>query len=244
MTVRQVAGMSEQQSAAELIAALKADAGMSNREIGAVLGRDPSLVSQVARGKKPGSNLVAPLAELYRTGTVTQGPPRRRTKSGAPAMVRGAKGEPGRAPSEVDARYRQMPKRGTYRPEQTHYLRNGGRVYETHFPKSERAKGRPQGWKRVHRQLKSAARRTYGAKKRPPMRVTFDVTYANGRQMRVGERGGYDVQAVTRAVSEHGGDFEAWVKSQGGTRYASLDTSQNAVTGVQMVVMPWNKRAE
>lgn len=133
-------------------------------------------------------------------------------------------------------------KRGRYRPEQTHYLRDGGRIYSTHFPKSARAKGREQGWKRIHRQLRSDARRTYGGKQRPPMRVSFDITYSNGRQMRVGEKGGYDIDNVTAAVAGHGGDIEAWVKSQGGTRYATLDTTTVAVTGVQMNVTPWHGR--
>lgn len=238
--------MSEQATAAQLIAQLKDKAAMSNREIAAALGRDQSLVSQIARGKKSGAHYVAALSELNTTGTITRPPARRQTKAGAPALVRGAKGQPSRAPAdaEPDARYAEVPKRGRYRPEQTHYLRDGGRVYETHFPKSARAKGRERGWKRVDRQLRSAARRKYGAKQRPPMRVSFDITYSNGRQMRVGERGGYDVQTVMTAVREHGGDFEAWVKSQGGQRYTTLDADTVAVTGVQMNVTPWRDRKE
>lgn len=237
--------MNEQtETAAQLIAQLKDKAAMSNREIAHALGRDPSLVSQIARGKKSGAHFVAALSELNRTGTVTQLPARRRTKAGAPALVRGAKGQPAHAPADIEpgARYAEVPKRGRYRPDDTHYMRDGGRIYSTHFPKSTRAKGREQGWKRINRQLKSAARRKYGSKERPPMRVSFDITYSNGRQMRVGEKGGYDIQNVMSAVKEHGGDIEAWVKSQGGQRYTTLDTEAVAVTGVQLNVTPWAGR--
>ena len=47
----------EQPTAAELIVELKEKAAMSNREIAEALGRDPSLVSQIARGKKSGPTL-------------------------------------------------------------------------------------------------------------------------------------------------------------------------------------------
>lgn len=80
--------------------------GVSQRAIGQAIGRDSSLISQVARGAKPGHNLRDALAALEtkigqaadrgqapaqaaRTATVTA-PARRTTKAGRPAGVRRA----------------------------------------------------------------------------------------------------------------------------------------------------------
>jgi hypothetical protein len=231
----------EHRSAAELIAGLKETAAMSNREIAAALGRDPSLVSQIVRGKKSGAHFVRALTELAGTGTITHRPERRRTKAGAPANVRGRAGEPAHAPADLEpnARYVPVPKRGRYLPEKTHYLRGGGRIYATWFPKTRGAKGNDAGWQRVTRQLRSAARRRYGTKERPPMRVSFDITFSDGRQMRLGEKGGYDIQKVVAAIAAHAGSIEGWIKDQGHHRYLTLDTSTVAVTGVQISVTPW-----
>lgn len=231
----------EHRTAQELIAELKEKAAMSNREIAQALGRDPSLVSQIARGKKSGAHYVRALTELNSTGTVTHRPERRITKAGAPAKVRGRFGEPAHAPQDIEpnARYVPVPKRGRFVPERTHYLRSGGRIYATEFPKTRGSKGNAAGWKRIERQIRSAARRRYGSKQRPPMRVSFDITFANGRQLHLGEKGGYDVQRVVRAVAEHGGNIEGWIKDQGKERYLSLDTGKVAVTGVQIMVTPW-----
>lgn len=231
----------EQRSAAELIGQLKEDAAMSNREIAAALGRDPSLVSQIVRGKKSGAHYVRALTELATTGTLTHHPPRRRTKAGGAAKVRGRAGEPSHAPAdpEPDARYVPVPARGRYTAQKTHYLRNGGRIYATEFPKTRGSKGNAAGWKRIARQLRSAARRRYGATQRPPMRVSFDITFSNGRQMRLGEKGGYDIQKVLTAVAAHGGSIEGWIQDQGQQRYLTLDVATVAVTGVQMRVTPW-----
>lgn len=231
----------ERRTAAELIAELKEKAAMSNREIAEALGRDPSLVSQIVRGKKSGAHFVRALTELATTGTITHRPERRRTKAGTPANVRGRTGEPAHQPADVEpnARYVAVPKRGRFVAEKTHYLRSGGRIYATQFPKTRRTKGNEAGWKRIERQIRSAARRRYGSKDRPPMRVSFDITFSDGRQMRLGEKGGYDIQKVVAAISRRGGSIEGWIKDQGENRYLTLDVDTVAVTGVQMSVTPW-----
>ena len=73
-------------SARELIDRLHNN-GLSYSEIGRRIGRDSSLVSQIARGKKPGTNLVGGL-ESIAGGASKATPPRRITASGAPAKVR------------------------------------------------------------------------------------------------------------------------------------------------------------
>jgi hypothetical protein len=85
----------------ELVAAL-IERGLSQRAIGQAIGRDSSLISQVARGAKPGRNLAPALEALQaqvsgltpqaakataRPGAVAK-PARRTTKAGALAKVR------------------------------------------------------------------------------------------------------------------------------------------------------------
>lgn len=71
--------------AQELILDLKAK-GYSYARIGRELDRDSSLISQIARGKKPGSNLVSSLESVGKSEV--KKPERRVTKSGEVAKVR------------------------------------------------------------------------------------------------------------------------------------------------------------
>ena len=85
----------------ELIEGLLAQ-GYTYSSIGKAIDRDSSLVSQVAKGKKPGRNLEASLEALLKSGLVETLPPRRTTRSGTQARVR--KGGPvssGKAAKEI-----------------------------------------------------------------------------------------------------------------------------------------------
>ena len=62
--------------------------GYTYSSIGKAIDRDSSLVSQVAKGKKPGRNLEASLEALLKSGLVETLPPRRTTRSGTQARVR------------------------------------------------------------------------------------------------------------------------------------------------------------
>lgn len=74
--------------AQELILELK-QKGYSYAAIGRILDRDSSLISQIARGKKPGSNLVSGLESIGKQEAATiKKPERRVTKSGEVAKVR------------------------------------------------------------------------------------------------------------------------------------------------------------
>ena len=74
-------------TARELINSLKSK-GKSYAEIGRALGRDSSLISQIARGKKPGANLVGSLQEFAGGKSKPASPQRRKKKSGELAAVR------------------------------------------------------------------------------------------------------------------------------------------------------------
>jgi transcriptional regulator len=73
-------------SSSESIAKLRAS-GQSFASIGRALGRDSSLISQIARGKKPGANLSKALNALA-SGKKIKAPERRKTKSGQTVKVR------------------------------------------------------------------------------------------------------------------------------------------------------------
>lgn len=62
--------------------------GFSKSRIGKAVGRDSSLISQIEKGKKPGSNLVGALGQLREKGKVETAAPRRTTKAGTVAKVR------------------------------------------------------------------------------------------------------------------------------------------------------------
>ncbi len=78
----------------ELIEELRSQ-GYSYSAIGKAIDRDASLVSQIAKGKKPGRNLEASLSGLLKSGLVETPAPRRTTKAGELARVR--RGSPEKA---------------------------------------------------------------------------------------------------------------------------------------------------
>ena len=106
-------------NSAELIAQLIGQ-GYSYSTIGKGLGRDRSLIRQVAVGSKPGRNLTEALGQLTR-GASTAEPPRRVASSGELARVRGgaprATSTSTRASSYADiARRTHLPSGGTMAP--------------------------------------------------------------------------------------------------------------------------------
>jgi len=74
----------------DLINQLKAG-GMSYAEIGRKLGRDSSLISQIARGKKKGSNLEASLEDIKEKRSVKEPERRVNKQTGKPQALRKSK---------------------------------------------------------------------------------------------------------------------------------------------------------
>lgn len=77
--------------------------GMTLRQISDRVGRSERFLRYVAKGERPGANLTTSLAELAGTGQVRHPPPRRTTKAGVAAKVRGPRGRavrPELAPSQ------------------------------------------------------------------------------------------------------------------------------------------------
>lgn len=75
-----------ERTAKEMIGALQSR-GWSIRQIAHEVGRDPSLISQVAKGKKPGENL-KPALEAMLSGRPVPEPERRIRQNGELARVR------------------------------------------------------------------------------------------------------------------------------------------------------------
>ncbi|AMS04137.1 hypothetical protein [Acidipropionibacterium acidipropionici] len=86
-------------TAAGLIRDLQAQ-GWSQARIAAAIGRDSRTLRFVLAGTKPGHNLVGALHELSLTGQVTTPIPRRRTRTGKVARVRGRRGQPSITPTD------------------------------------------------------------------------------------------------------------------------------------------------
>ena len=78
-------------NAAEYVWSLRSQ-GWTLAQIARAMDRSPDYISRIARGKTPGTALVAGLAELHTTGKVTQPPPRRTRKDGTIVPVRSRRG--------------------------------------------------------------------------------------------------------------------------------------------------------
>ena len=221
--------------------------GMSQAEIAHEMQRDSSLISQIRRGKKPGSNMVGSLKELADTGSVMNRPPRRKTSKGSYSHVRGSKGQGNVLPKGVDEEERMrktkgrrvrnhvdVPARGKYVKHPTEYGANMRR-YKVDFPKTKDAKGRVAAWEALRKDAESLNRKTWGDKELPERRAYFKVTYADGSTAEVGSKGGYCTETVLAGIEEHKGDFESWLKTQGlGERYLDLNPDTPFVS-IEMV---------
>lgn len=205
--------------------------GLTQSEIAEAVNRDQSLISQIRRGRKPGTNLVTSLDELAKTGQVHTAPARRKTRAGQTAHVRGRRGEPGNVPPEQPSRPTtgrkvrtrvEVPERGRFSKNTVYGRRT--RTVKIDFPRTKGTKGREQAWGAVAKTAKSLARRKWGDRDLPERRLYMKVTYADGSTASIGSRGGYSPQALTQGLNAHEGDAEAWAKTQGlGNRYDDLN---------------------
>lgn len=210
--------------------------GMNQSEIAQEMQRDSSLISQIRRGLKPGSNMVGSLKELAETGSVTRRPPRRKTSKGEYSHVRGSNGQKNVLPKGVNEDERrektkgrrvsthvEVPARGRYVKHPTEYGLNM-RKYKVDFPKTKDAKGRKAAFDELSKDVQSLHRKKWGDKDLPERRAYFKVTYADGSTAQVGSKGGYRTETVLAGIEKHEGDFESWLKTQGlGERYMDLN---------------------
>lgn len=221
--------MSDARSPRDLLIELRRS--MTNREIANELQRDPRMVSKILRGETSGEAYRKTLTELVNTGSASTVPARRRRKDGSVVPVRAAGGEKSTTPPDTGGRYVAQPKRGAYST-RTSYMPEGGRIHEITLPKTKGTKGRGEGTQEILRRARSAAKsQAWGQKN-----VKFELTFANGRVMEVGSKGGYPVSDFLRKSKEFGNDAISWLMDQTAGRYSNLDVHKVPVTGVRMNV--------
>ena len=183
-------------TAQQLILALR-ERGLSMRDLSAECDRDSSLLYQVAAGKRPGTNLLPTLIDLARTGHAARRPERRTTRSGAPARIRGRRGQPAHEPPPPTPT---APTPGKFSV-QTNYLAGGARTKRITAPKSPRSVGRFDS--------KQATMDAIGEAAREQRRVAFVVHYADGSSHTLGSKSGYRANdAYVRAQGEWEDAFE------------------------------------
>ena len=189
--------MSDQSpTAQQLILALR-ERGLSMRDLSAECDRDSSLLYQVAAGKRPGTNLLPTLIDLARTGHAARRPERRTTRSGAPARIRGRRGQPAHEPPPPTPT---APTPGRFSV-QTNYLAGGARTKRITAPKSPRSVGRFDAKQATMDAIAEAAREQ--------RRVAFVVHYADGSSHTLGSKWGYRANdAYVRARGEWEDAFE------------------------------------
>jgi hypothetical protein len=183
-------------TAQQLILALR-ERGLSMRDLSAECDRDSSLLYQVAAGKRPGTNLLPTLIDLARTGHAARRPERRTTRSGAPARIRGRRGQPAHEPPPPTPT---APTPGKFSV-QTNYLAGGARTKRITAPKSPRSVGRFDAKQATMEAMAEAAREQ--------RRVAFVVHYADGSSHTLGSKAGYRANdAYVRAQGEWEDAFE------------------------------------
>ena len=187
-------------NAQELILALHSR-GISIKSLAVECERDPSLLYQVAAGKRPGTNLLPTLTDIARTGFARHRPERRTRSDGQTARVRARRGEPATAPPP--------PKPVTPTPGRFSVIRSflggGGRTVRITAPKRSRV-GRFDAKQATMQAMAEAAQEQ--------RRVAFVVHYADGSSRGLGAKGGYRGNAAyTRAMGEWQDAFE-WLSQE------------------------------
>lgn len=187
-------------SAQDLIRALR-ERGVKMQELAAECDRDPSLLYQVASGKRPGRNLLPTLRDIARVGFAAHRPQRRQTASGEPARVRGRQGEPAHEPPAATPTTPQRGRFGT----QTVFLQGGARTIRITAPARSNATGRDQAKQATQDALRWAAQ--------DRRRVAFVVHYNDGTSVTIGSKGGYRAN-VAYERSEGWTDTFEWLTQE------------------------------
>ncbi len=222
----------------ELILELRAQ-GFSNAEIGRRLGRDSSLIGQIAKGAKPGANLQQALTELVSGGEVKTPPFRRTSSDGTLAKVRATKGHESVVPpaprgqrirtvTKSTAQPKTLPKK---RPtgqrnllsHQANRLPNGRELHRVTVPKTDRARNRSAGSKVIADVVARAA----AAGRRISGTVWAEVQRKDGTRDRIpvqiGGHGGYSAQSIHDSIQHNPDAAFEWVDGQIQGRYPEFE---------------------
>lgn len=222
----------------ELIQQLQAK-GFSSAAIGRAVGRDSSLIGQIAKGAKPGRNLTQSLGELLVTGEIRTAPHRRTASNGTLAKIRASRGQESVVPQVPQGQRIRTVTRSTEQPQHlpkpapkgvrnklTHTeqrLPNGRELIRVTVPKSDRSDNRQAGAKIVS----DAVGRAVAAGKRLSGTVWAEVTRKNGTRERIpiplGGHGGYAAQSASDAIAATPGGAFNWLNDQVAKRYPEFE---------------------
>ena len=222
----------------ELILELRAQ-GLSNAEIGRRLGRDSSLVSQIARGAKPGANLQQALTELVTGGQVKTPPFRRTSSDGTLARIRSKRGEESVVPTVPRGQRIRTVTKSTEQPaalpgrkisgqrnqlsHTVNRLPNGRELHRVTVPKGDRAKNRSKGSKIIADVVGRAA----AAGRRISGTVWAEVRKKDGSRDRIpvqiGGHGGYSAQSILDSIQADPESSFEWVDGQIQGRYPEFE---------------------
>lgn len=160
--------------------ALKATTGLSWDRLANVLGASSGdYVRKVAAGQRPGRNLAPNVEQFGRAGRVSRAVPRRTTREGTPAAVRGPAGT--RAIPQQQQLARRV--RGQYSVSETFTRGGRGRIVHVESPRSE---GRNRD------RARASVLEAVAQAQREGKRVRFTLYRVDGSQTTIGGQGGYD----------------------------------------------------
>lgn len=236
--------MAEQSSSQELIHALRSQ-GHSYAEIGRRVGRDGSLIRQIANGIKPGRNLQGALAEFNDTGEVTTPPLRRTTSKGTLARIRGRRGAEPVIPTPPPGQRIRTITPSTAQPEQLrktaptgqrntldhqeHRMPGGRELHRITVPKSNQSANRQAGSGIVAEIVAKAA----AAGRRISGTVWAEIRRKDGTKDRIpvqiGGHGGYSAQSAKDAIEGTPGGGFGWLTGQVDKRYPEFEGGYTVV---------------
>jgi hypothetical protein len=191
------------------LADIKARTGLSWSGVADLVGASSGdYVRKVASGAKPGDNLRGNVAELLSAGRVAAPVPRRATKAGGLARVRGKRADP-----DTGTKSR-VPAQQSFQADRRQLYTAAGRLGWTSFVDVE-SMGHDRANGALYTEIVSAAR----GRRRIAFLVDQD-TDDGPKRRELGGKGGYNAQTVRRIVREEFAfDVLEWLSDQFDGRY-------------------------
>jgi transcriptional regulator with XRE-family HTH domain len=186
--------MAEVSESGRLLAEAIERYGLTQGQVGNMLGVSDRMVRRVLSGERPGNNLADAARQLATRGAVTAQPVRRAqrvvtgTREGGKRQVSRAAVQPGSAGEAVD-----------------YHVESGGRS-QTRVEGPGRGLGRERARDAILRDMR--AHKSGGA------RLYMSVITKDGRRIELGRKGGYDPARALAAIKAEGDDPFGWLSSQ------------------------------
>ena len=172
-------------SISDLVIQTKKAYGLSWQGLADQFGRSEKMMRKLASGQSSGESYRTALTQLYTSGQVQTGVPRRRDKSGKMVKVRSKAGTGSKSATPAfDTRGAPAPKVGRNVYARKHVILPGNnRAATVTMPKSSRSSNRARAWNDVKTDLTSLSRAQAKTDKRLSPRVL--VESSNGKDRRL-----------------------------------------------------------